>query len=89
MQINTTEQMIFPMVFINLKTSHVMVASRIDNMYFIGKSLDNIGKSFGEISDYFINDYILFSGILDDNQSEVFLAEKSLIHQRLINQKFK
>ena len=87
MQINTIEQMIFPMVFINLKTSHVMVASKIDNMYFIGRSLDNIGKSFGEFSDYYINDYTLFSGTLDDKQSEVFLAEKSLLHQRLINQK--
>ena len=69
---NTVDLIKFPLVFINLKTRHRVVAGHIDNMWFTGRSLDNIGKSIGEVSDYHIDEYTVYIGNLNQQELEIY-----------------
>ena len=70
--IHSTELIKFPVVLFNTTTKHKMIAVSIDNMWLTGKSLDNLqDKAYGEISDYLVDDFCLYIGMLNDKEEEV------------------
>ena len=63
----STDLIELPIIMYNIKEKHKILVYSINNMYLTAVALsNNMGKSYGEISDYFVEDFCIFIGNLTE-----------------------
>jgi hypothetical protein len=77
-----------PMVLKEVNSYHLIVINNINNLYCNGVALNDNGvKIIGEISDYLISDFHIFTGKLTYEQEEIVKEQEKRYIKDLINQK--
>jgi len=77
-----------PIVLKEVDGYHLIVINNIDNLYCTGIALNENGEKVrGEISDYLISEFHIFTGSLTDEQKRIIKEQERRYIKDLIKQK--